>query len=196
MKLIFATNNSHKFKEVRAILPPDFELLNLRDIDCSEELPETGNTIKSNAYQKARYVHDKFGVNCFADDTGLEVVALDGRPGVYSARYAGQDADSAGNIEKLLIEMKGVKERRASFRTVIALLVDEKEYFFEGVINGVITDSPSGSGGFGYDPVFIPEGYTETFSELGEVEKNKISHRAIAVKLLSDFLSDQSFRKF
>ncbi len=174
------------------MLPPDFQLLNLRDIGCTDDLPETGSTLKSNAIQKARYVHDKFGVNCFADDTGLEVAALDGRPGVYSARYAGNSADSSDNIEKLLTELKGVEDRRASFRTVIALIIANQEYLFEGIIHGTIAESASGSEGFGYDPVFIPDGFSKTFSEIGVEEKNKISHRSIATKKLVDFLSGKS----
>jgi XTP/dITP diphosphohydrolase len=186
--MVFATNNPHKFKEVKMILPEDFHLLSLRDIDCMDELPETGKTIVSNAYQKARYVHDKFGVDCFADDTGLEVAALNGRPGVYSARYAGERADSSDNIEKLLTEMKGVENRRAAFRTVIALLIGDKEYSFEGLVNGSITKKISGTKGFGYDPVFIPEGFTQTFSEMSDEEKNKLSHRGKAVGKLIEFL--------
>jgi XTP/dITP diphosphohydrolase len=189
MKLVFATNNPHKFKEVRSMLPPWIELLKLDDIDCNDALPETGNTIEQNASQKARYVHDKFGVNCFADDTGLEVEALGGRPGVYSARFAGESADSEMNIEKLLTEMKGVTNRRAAFRTIIALIVDGKELSFEGRVDGSITEKLQGSGGFGYDPVFIPDGFLKTFSDLGEEEKNKISHRADAIRKLSNYLS-------
>jgi XTP/dITP diphosphohydrolase len=186
--MVFATNNPHKFKEVRQMLPENFRLLNLKDIDCVDELPETGNTIVANAYQKAKYVHDKFGVDCFADDTGLEVAALDGRPGVYSARYAGERADAADNIEKLLAELKGVEDRRAAFRTVIALLINDKEYSFEGIIHGTITEKPSGLKGFGYDPVFIPEGFSKTFSEMSDEEKNSLSHRGKAVKKLVEFL--------
>ena len=190
MKLVFATNNSHKFKEARKILPLSITLLTLDDIDCEDELPETGNTIQANAHQKALYVYEKFGENCFADDTGLEVLALDNRPGVYSARYAGPKADSSENIEKLLIEMRGVTDRRAMFRTVIALIIDGKENYFEGQINGAITEEPRGDKGFGYDPVFIPDGSDKTFSEMGEEEKNKISHRGIALRKLTDSFHD------
>ena len=188
MRLLFATNNTHKFKEASSILPSHFTLLRLKDIDCFDDLPETGLTIKSNASQKARYVFEKYGMDCFADDTGLEVFALNGRPGVFSARFAGPNADSAENIEKLLIEMKGVKDRLAFFRTVISLFIDGKEYFFEGQIDGKIKEIPSGNKGFGYDSVFLPDGYEKTFSEMEEAEKNRISHRAIAIKKLSDFL--------
>ena len=188
MRLLFATNNTHKFKEASSILPSFFALLRLKDIGCFDDLPETGLTIKSNASQKARYVFEKYGMDCFADDTGLEVFALNGRPGVFSARFAGPNADSAENIEKLLIEMKGVKDRRAFFRTVISLFIDGKEYFFEGKIDGSLKEIPSGNKGFGYDSVFLPDGYEKTFSEMEEKEKNRISHRAIALKKLSDFL--------
>ena len=191
MRLLFATNNIHKFKEASNILLPSFNLLRLKDIDCYDELPETGLTIKSNSSQKARYVFEKYGMDCFADDTGLEVFALGGRPGVYSARFAGPNADSSENIEKLLIELKGVKDRRAFFRTVISLFIDGKEYFFEGQINGNVNEFPSGSKGFGYDSIFLPQGYEKTFSEMEEAEKNSISHRAIALKKLFDFLFEK-----
>ena len=191
MRLLFATNNSHKFKEASNILPLSFTLLRLKDINCYDELPETGLTIKSNASQKARYVFEKYGMDCFADDTGLEVFALNGRPGVFSARFAGPHADSSENIEKLLIEMKGEKDRRAFFRTVISLFMDGKEYFFEGQIAGNVKEIPGGNMGFGYDSVFLPEGFEKTFSEMEEAEKNSISHRAIALKKLSDFLFEK-----
>lgn len=160
-------------------------------MDFSGELPETGFTIKSNASQKASYVFEKFGMECFADDTGLEVFALNGRPGVYSARFAGPEANASENIKKLLIELKGVSDRQAVFRTVISLFIDQEEYFFEGHIDGVITEEPRGIGGFGYDPVFLPVGSKKTFSEMEEEEKNVISHRGIAIKKLSDFLSER-----
>lgn len=188
MKLVFASNNQHKVKEVRKILPPSLEILSLKDIDCKDDLPETGSTIRSNAYQKARYIYEKFGENCFADDTGLEVQSLDNRPGVYSARFAGPRADAVENIKKLVIEMNGIANRSALFRTVIALIIDGKEYFFEGVVNGSIATEPRGNEGFGYDPVFIPEKSEITFAEMTDKEKNIISHRAIALNKLSDFL--------
>ena len=191
MRLLFATNNSHKYKEVSKILPSYFTLLSLKDVDFYGELRETGSTIKSNASQKARYVFEKFGMQCFADDTGLEVLALNGRPGVYSARFAGPDANASENIKKLLIEMKGVSDRRAVFWTVISLFIDGKEYFFEGHIDGFITEEERGNGGFGYDPVFLPVGKNLTLAEMGDDEKNEMSHRAIAIQKLSEFLSQR-----
>jgi len=186
--MVFATNNSHKLQEVRKILPSSITIESLKDIGCFEELPESGSTILSNALQKAHYIYDKFGLNCFADDTGLEVILLGGRPGVYSARFAGPDCDSSENIKKLLIEMKGINDRRALFRTVIALINDGTENFFEGVIYGTIAEEPRGLNGFGYDSVFIPKDNVKTFSEMTDNEKNQISHRAIAVKKLADYL--------
>jgi XTP/dITP diphosphohydrolase len=191
VKLVFATNNLNKIKEVKNILPERIFIRSLSEIGCSEELPETGSTIKSNAWQKGRYVHDKYGVDCFADDTGLEVASLGGRPGVYSARFAGPDAVATDNIEKLLSEMKGSKNRSAVFRTVIALFRGEEEYFFEGTVSGTIAEIPAGGEGFGYDPVFIPEGYTKTFAEMTVEEKNSISHRKIAVDKLAGFLIEK-----
>ena len=193
MQLVFATNNMHKFKEVRKLLPVRISLLTLRDIGCEDSLPETGSTLHQNALQKARYVHDKYGLNCFADDSGLEVAALGGRPGVYSARFAGPSATSTENIDKLLIEMKGIQERAAEFVTVIALLLDSKEYFFDGRIAGRITEKTFGSGGFGYDPVFMPSDSDSTFSEMSDEQKNAISHRAIAIQKLTDFLARENF---
>ena len=195
MRLLFATNNLNKFKEARKILPSSIILQSLQDVDSYDELPETGTTIKSNAIQKARYIYEKYGMDCFADDTGLEVWALSGRPGVYSARFAGHKADPSENIKKLLVEMKGVLDRRAIFRTVIALFFEKKEYCFEGHIDGFITEEPSGSGGFGYDPVFLPVGSGITFSEMNVDEKNQISHRGIALKRLSDFLFEREKMK-
>jgi XTP/dITP diphosphohydrolase len=188
MKLVFATNNSHKIKEVEKMLPEGVNLLKLKDIDCFDDLPETGTTLMDNARQKARYIYEKFGLNCFADDSGIEVSALGGRPGVYSARFAGSSATSSENISKLLIELKGITDRTATFRTVIALIIDGKEYFFEGSINGHITETLHGAEGFGYDPVFIPSGSEMTFAEMNPEEKNSLSHRAIAMKKFSEFL--------
>ncbi len=188
MKLVFATNNSHKIKEVEKMLPEELNLLKLKDIDCFDELPETGTTLMDNARQKARYIYEKFGLNCFADDSGLEVSSLGGRPGVYSARFAGSSATSSENISKLLIELKGITDRTATFRTVIALIIDGKEYFFEGSINGSITETLHGAEGFGYDPVFIPSGSEMTFAEMNPEEKNSLSHRAIAMKKFTEFL--------
>lgn len=188
MKLVFATNNLHKLDEVRKITATRAEILSLHDIGCHDDIPETGSTLEENALQKARYVRNKFCLDCFADDTGLEVEALCGAPGVYSARYAGEAHDSEANMRKLLSEMDGKENRRARFRTVIALILDGKEYMFEGIVNGTITEYKRGTNGFGYDPVFMPDGYTKTFAELGDSVKNTISHRAEAVKKLSAFL--------
>ncbi|MEO8087249.1 MAG: non-canonical purine NTP diphosphatase [Bacteroidota bacterium] len=188
MKLVFATNNKHKLEEVRRILPENIELLTLADIGCTEDLPETGNTLEYNAGQKARYIHDKYGYDCFADDSGLEVEALHGRPGVYSARYAGSNGNSSANMTKLLTELNKEENRKARFRTVIALMQNGETNFFEGEIVGEITLSERGANGFGYDPVFIPEGFQVTFAEMAPELKNRISHRAIAVKKLGEFL--------
>ena len=187
--LVFATNNEHKLREVRAMMPPDIEVLGLLDLKCSDELPETSSSLEGNAMQKARYVKLKFGYDCFADDTGLEVDALCGEPGVYSARYAGPECDSTANIRKLLGNLSGKSNRNARFRTVIALIIEGSEYLFEGMIYGRITQAMRGSNGFGYDPVFVPDGYKQTFAELDENVKNGISHRARAVRKLTGFLS-------
>ena len=188
MRLCFATNNHHKLEEVMAVLGSEFPILSLKDIGCEEEIPETQDTIPGNARQKADYVWEHYKVSCFADDTGLEVEALEGAPGVYSARYAGPQRDSADNMRLLLLNLKGNKERKAQFRTVIALRMPEGEWIFEGVIKGSILTSPRGAGGFGYDPLFLPQGSAQTLAEMSMEEKNKISHRALAVKQLADFL--------
>lgn len=188
MRLVFATNNQHKIKEVTHLLPAELQLISLKDIECEDDLPETGVKLEDNARQKARYVHDKFGVDCFADDTGLEIEALNGRPGVYSARYAGPACIAEENVQKVLTELQGVQNRKARFRTVIALYLGDQEYIFEGSIEGRITESPAGSNGFGYDPVFIPEGEQRTFAEMSLEEKNRFSHRSNAISNLSDFL--------
>lgn len=188
MKICFATNNSKKIEEVKAAFGSDYTIVSLAEIGCNEELPETGDTLDHNAFQKARYVYEKYGVGCFADDTGLEVEALNGAPGVYSGRYAGEPRSDERNIEKLLKEMKGESNRKARFRTVIALIDGGKEYAFEGVAEGEILSEKSGSGGFGYDPVFRPMGYEKTFAELSMEEKNRISHRGKAVQALVKFL--------
>ena len=193
MKIVFATNNSHKLEEIRQILGESIEVLSLADINCHEDIPETAPTIEGNAMMKARYVYDKYGTPCFADDTGLEVEALDGAPGVYSARYAGGEGhDSEANMRKLLHEMEGKENRRAQFRTVIAL-IEQKDgkpvaHTFEGKIEGHISDEKRGTSGFGYDPIFVPEGYDQSFAELGNEIKNKISHRARAVARLAEYL--------
>lgn len=193
MKIVFATNNSHKLEEIRQILGKSIEVLSLADINCHEDIPETAPTIEGNAMMKARYVYDKYGTPCFADDTGLEVEALDGAPGVYSARYAGGEGhDSEANMRKLLHELEGKENRRAQFRTVIAL-IEQKDgkpvaHTFEGKIEGHISDEKRGTSGFGYDPIFVPEGYEQSFAELGNEIKNKISHRARAVARLAEYL--------
>lgn len=192
MRLVFATNNQHKIKEVTHLLPAELQLISLKDIECEDDLPETGVKLEDNARQKARYVHDKFGVDCFADDTGLEIEALNGRPGVYSARYAGPSCIAEDNVLKVLTEMQGVQNRKARFRTVIALYLGDQEYIFEGSIEGRITETPVGSHGFGYDPVFIPEGEQRTFAEMSLEEKNRFSHRSNAMRKLSDFLKQYS----
>ncbi|MDR2967974.1 MAG: non-canonical purine NTP diphosphatase [Tannerellaceae bacterium] len=189
MKLVFATNNKHKLEEVRAILPSTIELVSLAEINCREDIPETAETLEGNAMQKALFVKEHYGYDCFADDTGLEVEALNNAPGVYSARYAGAEHDAKANMLKLIRELEGKDNRTARFRTVIALLLNGKEYLFEGIINGVIIEEERGGAGFGYDPVFIPSGYDRTFAEMGNEIKNRISHRALAVRKLTDFLS-------
>lgn len=191
MKLVFATNNKHKLDEVRKITAQhNIEVVSLADIHCHDEIPETADTLEGNALQKAQYIQDKFGLDCFADDTGLEVEALDNAPGVYSARYAGPGHDSEANMQKLLQEMEEKTNRKARFRTVIALIIGDKQYCFFGIVNGTITTEKKGENGFGYDPIFIPEGYEQTFAELGDFVKNKISHRAKAVEQLDHFLAN------
>ena len=190
MKLVFATNNQHKLDEVRKVVTGDFEIVSLSEIDCHDDIPETADTLEGNALQKARYIKEHFGYDCFADDTGLEVEALNNAPGIYSARYAGPGHDSEANMNKLLQEMKDKKNRKAQFRTAIALILNGKEYLFEGIVRGSIITEKRGNSGFGYDPIFVPENYTETFAELGNDIKNQISHRAEAVKKLIEFLSN------
>jgi XTP/dITP diphosphohydrolase len=187
-KIVFATNNAHKLEEVSAILGDNYEVLSLREIGCAADIPETEETFAGNAIQKAQYVKEHFGYDCFADDSGLEVDALDGAPGVYSARYSG--GGSEANIDKLLHNLTGISERGAQFRTVIALLIGEEFQLFEGIVRGSMTEERRGVGGFGYDPIFIPEGYELTFAELGSEVKNRISHRAKAVELLAQYLNE------
>ncbi|MDI1323822.1 MAG: non-canonical purine NTP diphosphatase [Algoriphagus sp.] len=193
MKICFATNNSKKIEEVKAALGSNFEIVSLQDIGCHEELPETGNTLNHNAFQKARFVKENYGVDCFADDTGLEVETLNGTPGVYSGRYAGEPRSDERNIDLLLKNLKGKEDRKARFRTVIALILDGKEYDFEGIASGEIIEEKIGGGGFGYDPIFRPDGFSRTFAELTMEEKNEISHRGKAVKALIEFLSNRKF---
>jgi len=188
MKIVFATNNKHKLQEVRDILGSQIEVVSLNDIGCHDDIPETADTLEGNALMKAEYIHKKYGMNVFADDTGLEVKALGGQPGVYSARYAGEGHDSEANMSKLLHELQGVEDRTAQFRTVIALILDNKLHTFEGIVKGRIIKERRGGEGFGYDPIFMPEGYDKTFAELGEEIKNKISHRGVATRKLAEFL--------
>lgn len=190
-KIVFATNNPHKISEIRDILGNRFNVVSLAEIGCHDEIPETGDTLEANALQKAEYIHNHYGIDCFADDTGLEVNALGGAPGVHSARYAeGTDHNSEANMQRLLSELDGADDRSARFRTVIALILDGKQYLFEGEVKGRIDTEKHGNGGFGYDPLFIPEGYSESFASLGENIKNSISHRAKAVAKLAAFLNN------
>ena len=190
MKIVFATNNKHKLEEIKDILGKDFEIVSLAEIGCHEDIPETGLTLEENARQKSTYIVEHYNHDCFADDTGLEVDALNGEPGVHSARYAeGTDHDSESNMRKLLSKMSNVKDRTARFRTVISLIINGVEHQFEGRVEGRIATEKHGTEGFGYDPIFIPEGYDKSFAELGEEVKNQISHRARAVKKLAEYLS-------
>ena len=188
-KLVFATNNAHKLDEISSILGEKVELLSLKDIHCHVDIPETADTLEGNAMLKAEYIYKNYGLDCFADDTGLEVEALNGAPGVYSARYAGSEVHNAeANMQKLLQNMQGVQNRKAQFHTAICLILDGKKHLFEGIVKGEIIKEKRGSSGFGYDPIFVPEGYTKTFAEMGNETKNKISHRALAVEKLCRFL--------
>lgn len=189
MELLFATNNRNKLREVSEIMPAGIKVLSLAQKDIHEDIPETSPTIEGNALQKARYVHAITAGDCFADDTGLEVEALGGEPGVRSARYATDGHDDAANIKLLLKNLDGKENRKARFRTVVALILDEKEYLFEGIIEGTIASTPKGEGGFGYDPLFVPDGYSESFAQMSELQKNNISHRGRAIRKLVDFLS-------
>ncbi len=190
-KIVFATNNQHKLQEVKEVLGDSIEIVSLAELNCYDDIPETANTLEGNALIKAEYIYNKFGVDCFADDTGLEVEALDGAPGVYSARYAGEDNNAMANMDKLLANMSAQTNRNARFRTVIAYIEQGKIKYFEGMIEGKIATEPKGKAGFGYDPVFIPKGYILSFAELGSEEKNKISHRALAVSKFAKFLLDK-----
>jgi XTP/dITP diphosphohydrolase len=188
MEIVFATNNEYKTREIRNILGSSFTLLSLRDLNINEDIPEDEPTLEGNAMHKARFVHNILNKNVFADDTGLEIEALNGLPGVNSARFAGENKDSDANIDKALAMMGSSKNRKARFRTVIALIMDGKEYLFEGIVNGYIINEKRGKDGFGYDPVFVPEGLDRTFAEMTLDEKNKISHRARAFRKLKKFL--------
>ena len=187
-EIVFATNNRNKVKEIKEIIGDKFQVLSLKDLGYDKEIPEEQDTLAGNALQKARTIYNEFGKNCFADDTGLEVEALGGAPGVYSARYAGEKASYADNVNKLLKEMQGKENRKASFKTVIALIWEGKEYLFEGKVDGIITETPNGNGGFGYDPVFKPFESDKTFAEMSAEEKHAISHRGRATKKLTQFL--------
>jgi XTP/dITP diphosphohydrolase len=187
-EIVFATNNLHKLEEVLPLLAEKYTVLSLNDIGCTEEIPETADTLEGNALLKAQYIYTNYGKNCFADDTGLEVEALDNAPGVYSARYAGEEKSAEANMDKLLQELNGKTNRNARFRTAIALIIDGKNYIFEGEVTGKIIENKRGTKGFGYDPLFIPTGYNQTFAEIALSEKNKISHRAKAVQKLITFL--------
>ena len=192
MKLVFASNNKNKIQEIQALVPNTFQILSLEEIGCTEDIPETADTIEGNAILKANYVTEKYGYDCFADDTGLEVSALNGAPGVYSARYAGEQKDANDNMDKLLSELKDKSNRKANFKTVIALNLNGKQNLFTGIINGKIIEEKIGNNGFGYDPIFVADGYEKTFAELSMEEKSTISHRGIAVKELILFLQKQN----
>jgi XTP/dITP diphosphohydrolase len=189
MELVFATANQNKAKEIQTLIPSFIKIKSLNDINCLEDIPETQATIEGNASQKAFYVFEKYNVNCFADDTGLEVEALNGRPGVLSARYAGEMKDANANMDKVLNELIGIENRKARFKTVISLVINGEQRLFEGIVDGVILKHKLGSQGFGYDPIFVPNGYDKTFAELSIAEKNKISHRARAVNKLVEYLN-------
>ncbi|RXQ87615.1 non-canonical purine NTP diphosphatase [Ancylomarina salipaludis] len=188
MKLVFATNNQNKLTEIQNMLGDEFQVLSLSDINCQDEIPEDHETLEENASQKAHYIYERFGLNCFADDTGLEVKALNNEPGVYSARYAGSARSSKDNMRKVLDKLEGIDERSARFRTVISLIIDGEEMQFEGIVNGEILFEEKGTDGFGYDPIFQPESYDVSFAEMSLSDKNKISHRGNAVRKLVEYL--------
>lgn len=188
MKLVFASNNEHKIAEIAKLVPAGFEVVSLASIGCTDDIPETAETLEGNAILKAQYVWERFGLSCFADDTGLEVPALGNAPGVYSARYAGPQRNATDNMDKLLDELNEINQRDARFRTVIALILDGQMHTFEGIVNGTITREKHGSEGFGYDPIFKPEGFDQTFAEMDMIQKNTMSHRGRAVQKLVEFL--------
>lgn len=192
MKLVFATNNANKVKEVQSLLPDTITILSLKDIGCEEDIPETQPTIEGNAIQKAQYVKKHYGYDCFADDTGLEVHALKGEPGVFSARYAGPQRNANDNMNKLLNELQDKEDRSAHFKTVVALILNEQQYTFEGICEGTIIKEKKGDKGFGYDPIFMADGFTETFAQISLAEKNRVGHRGKAVQKLIDFLSKKN----
>lgn len=190
-QLVFATNNQYKTEEVKTLLSGQYEVLNLKDINCTTDIPETADTFAGNAGLKSRFVAENFKLDCFGDDSGLEVEALNNEPGIYSARYAGERGDAA-NLQLVLQKMEGEHNRKARFRTVISLLQNGEEFLFEGIINGTLLHTPAGSNGFGYDPIFVPDGYQQTFAEMNMEQKNEISHRAIAMRKLIAFLKQQA----
>ncbi len=190
-KIVFATGNPNKIKEAKAILGDQWDLVGLADIGCTEEIPETRGSIEGNAIQKAEYIRDKYGIDCFSEDTGLEIEALGGEPGVYSARYAGPQADANANIDLVLQKMQGMKNRKARFKTIIALIRQGALHTFEGIVEGQILEARQGNGGFGYDPIFLPDGYIHSFGELSSEEKNSISHRARALQTFATFMQGQ-----
>lgn len=192
MELVFVTANTHKAAEVQKVVSKAIKIVSLKDINCNDDIEETANTFQGNALLKAKHVYNKYNKNCFADDSGLEVEALNNEPGVFSARYAGVPKSDEKNTAKLLKNLEGIENRKARFRTVIALILDGKEHLFEGIIEGTIAQQPIGTNGFGYDPVFIPAGYTKTFAQMTAEEKNQISHRAIAVSKMNEFLKSIS----
>lgn len=193
MKLVFASNNKNKIQEIQALVPNTIQIVSLEEIGCFEDIPETADTIEGNAILKANYVTEKYGYDCFADDTGLEVEALNGAPGVYSARYAGEQKDANDNMDKLLFELKDKTNRKANFKTVIALNLNGKQNLFSGIIHGKIIEEKIGTNGFGYDPIFVADGYEKTFAELSMEEKSNISHRGIAVKQLIEYFMKNNF---
>ncbi len=188
MKIVFATNNPNKLKEIQSLMPEGIEILSLKEIGCTEDIPETGTTLEANAFQKAHYLKENYGYDCFADDTGLEVESLNGAPGVYSARYAGPERSAEANMAKILEELKGTENRKAQFRTAIALILNGEEQVFEGKVEGYISKAKQGEEGFGYDPIFLPENNQRSFAQMTMAEKGAISHRGRAVRKLVDFL--------
>ncbi|MDB2622267.1 non-canonical purine NTP diphosphatase [Flavobacteriales bacterium] len=189
MKIVFATNNPNKLKEIKALVPKHIEIVSLSEIGCNEDIPETGETLEANAFQKVNYVKEHFGYDCFADDSGLEINALNGNPGVYSARYAGPERNADANMAKIITELKGCDNRKAQFRTAIALVLNGEEQLFEGKVQGEISLTKLGEKGFGYDPIFVPENETRSFAQMTMQEKGEISHRGKAVRRLIDYLS-------
>ena len=192
MKIVFATNNPNKLKEIQSLIPKEIEIISLNEIGCNEDIPETGDSLEANAFQKAHYIKDNFNYDCFADDTGLEIDELNGDPGVYSARYAGPERNANANMNKVLNELKGKKNRKAQFRTAIALILKGEEHLFEGKVEGYISKDKQGNEGFGYDPIFIPENDIRSFAQMSMQEKGAISHRGRAVKKLVAYLNNLS----